>query len=480
MSAGEPGDPARRPPSEATLRRLKEIVGAAGWIDDLAAMEPFVTEERGLYHGTAALVLRPASTAEVSAIVTVCAETDTAIVPQGGNTGLCGGAVPHDDGSEVVLSLARLDRVRHLDVIENTITVEAGCILANVQAAAREADRLFPLSLAAEGTCQIGGNLSTNAGGTAVLRYGSARDLVLGLEVVLPEGSLWVGLSTLRKDNTGYSLRHLFVGAEGTLGIITAATLKLFAKPPHYATAMVGLAEVSAAADLYVHMRERLGDALTAFEVLPRIGMDMVLNQIAGVMDPFAVPHAWYVLVEASGHSGDLAAAFEAALAGALDGGLAGDAVIAHNETQAASLWKVRETLPEAQKGEGASIKHDIAVPIARFAEFIGEASAAVLRIDAGVRIVAFGHLGDGNVHFNLCQPANMARDRFLAQWNVFNRIVHDIAVRLGGSFSAEHGLGQLKRLEARHYKSAVEMALMRSVKRALDPQGIMNPGKVL
>ena len=478
--ADEDHSGAGRPPSRATVQRLKDIVGAGGWIDDAAAMEPFVTEERGLYRGSAALVLRPASAAEVSAIVAVCAATATAIVPQGGNTGLCGGAVPHDDGSEVVLSLARLDRIRDLDVIENAITVEAGCILANVQAAARDADRLFPLSLAAEGTCQIGGNLSTNAGGTAVLRYGTARDLVLGLEVVLPDGRLWDGLSTLRKDNTGYDLRQVFIGAEGTLGIITAATLKLFPKPPHVVTAMVGLADVSPAVDLYVHLRERLGDALTGFEVVPRIGMDMVLNHIAGTSDPFAAPHAWYVLIEASGHGGDLAGACETALAGAVDSGIARDAVIAHSETQAAALWRLRETLPEAQKREGASIKHDIAVPIGRFAEFITEASAAVARQDADVRVVAFGHLGDGNVHFNLSQPSDREPRDFLAEWSAFNRLVHDIAVRMGGSFSAEHGLGQLKRGEAARYKSPLELELMRSVKDALDPLGIMNPGKVL
>lgn len=471
---------AARPPSPTTLDRLKDIVGPRGWIDDPAAMEPFVTEERGLYHGTAALVLRPASAAEVSALVAVCAETATAIVPQGGNTGLCGGAVPHDGGHEVVLSLARLNRIRALDTVENTMTVEAGCILANVQAAAREANRLFPLSLASEGSCQIGGNLSTNAGGTAVLRYGSARDLVLGLEVVLPDGRLWEGLSTLRKDNTGYALRHLFIGAEGTLGIITAATLKLFPKPPYVVTAMAGLQSMAAAVDLYGHLRDALGDAVTAIEVFPRIGMDMVLNHIAGTSNPLAAPHEWYVLAEASGHHGGLNSAFEEALSDAIERGLADDVVVAQNETQAASLWKPRETLPEAQKHEGASIKHDVAVPIARFAEFVSEASAAVRKKRADVRVVAFGHLGDGNVHFNLTQPTNMERPEFLAEWRDFNRIVHDIAVSMGGSFSAEHGLGQLKSGEAAHYKSAVELDLMRTVKDALDPQGIMNPGKVL
>jgi D-lactate dehydrogenase (cytochrome) len=468
---------ARRPPSPATLQRLKDIVGPRGWIDDAAAMGPFVTEDRGLYHGVAAAVLRPDSPAQVAALVEVCADTGTAIVPQGGNTGLCGGAVPHDDGTEVVLSLARLNRIRVLDEIENTMTVEAGCVLANIQTAAREANRLFPLSLASEGTCQIGGNLSTNAGGTAVLRYGSARDLVLGLEVVLPDGRLWEGLSGLRKDNTGYALRHLFMGAEGTLGIITAATLKLFAKPAHVATAFVGVPDVATAIDLYGHLREHLGDTVTAFEVIPRIGLEMVLKHIAATSDPLAEPHKWYVLAEASGHDGD---AFEAALAGAPDSGIAADAAVAQSQTQAAALWKLRETLPEAQKFEGASIKHDVAVPVACYGEFITEASAAVIKKRAGVRVVAFGHLGDGNVHLNLSQPSDMDGAEFLAEWSDFNRIVHDIAVGMGGSFSAEHGLGQLKRGEAALYKPAVEIELMRSIKAALDPQGIMNPGKVL
>jgi FAD/FMN-containing dehydrogenase len=473
---------AAKPVPSAVLERIREIVGPEGWISDAGAMHPYLVDRRELYHGRAPMVVRPASTDEVSRVVGVCAESATAIVPQGGNTGLCGGAVPHDDGSEIVLSLSRMERVREVDAVNDTITVEAGCILADVQAAAAEADRLFPLSLGAEGSCRIGGNLSTNAGGTAVLRYGTARDLVLGLEVVLADGRVWDGLRALRKDNTGYDLKQLFLGAEGTLGIITAAVLKLFPRPREVQVAFAGLASAADAVALFSRARAAAGDAVTGFELLPRIGLEFVLAHIPGSRDPLAAPHPWYVLVELSGPgAGDgLGALLEEFLAAAADDGLLQDAAIAASEAQARALWRLREDLAEAQVPEGASIKHDISVPLPRIPEFIARAAKATTRAIPGSRPIAFGHIGDGNVHFNLSQPPGADRGAFLAEWSRINRMVHDLAAELGGSISAEHGLGQLKREEILRYKSAVEMELMRTLKRALDPKGIMNPGKVV
>jgi FAD/FMN-containing dehydrogenase len=470
-------------PLDQTLRdRLADIVGQAACITDQAAMAPYLHEERGLYHGSTAMVLRPGSTAEVAKIVELCAAANIPIVPQGGNTGLCGGAVARADANEVILSLGRMNKVRAIDPMNFTITVEAGCILSDVQDAADEQGCLFPLSLAAEGSCQIGGNLATNAGGINVLRYGNARDLVLGLEVVLPDGRIWNGLRALGKDNTGYALRHLFVGAEGTLGIITAAVLKLFPRPTETATALCALTNLEDTSKLLNRARALSGDAVTAFELIPRIGLEMCVKHIAGAVDPFSAPHLWYVLMEFSTSRPDVTvrSSFDALLEVAFEEGIIADAVIAESGEQEKSLWRLRESLPEAQKHEGGSIKHDISVPVSSVPAFIAEGTAALAKHFPGVRPVPFGHLGDGNIHFNISQPIGADKDAYLARWEEMNRVVHDIVVRMEGSFSAEHGIGLLKVGEMNHYKDPVELDLMRRVKQAIDPRNLMNPGKVV
>ncbi len=465
-----------------TLDRIKDAVGPGGFIADPADMAPYLREERGLYRGAARLVVRPRSTDEVASVVRLCAEAGLPIYPQGGNTGLCGGAVPDEDGRGIVLSLARMNRVRALDAANFTITVEAGAILAAVQRAASEADRLFPLSLGAEGTCQIGGNLSTNAGGIAVLRYGNMRDLTLGLEVVLPDGTVWDGLRALRKDNTGYDLKQLFIGSEGTLGIITAATLKLFPRPREIETAFLGLARVADAMTLFANARAATGDQLTAFELIPRIGLDIAMAHIPGVNDPLARPHAWYVLMELSSsqEGRGLRQALDDLLASSLEGSLIEDGTIAESQAQAKALWRIREAMVEAQKHIGAGVKHDISVPVSKVAEFILKASGEVASRYPGIRTIAFGHVGDGNIHFNLAQPVSSAPAAFLAETGALNRIVHDIAAGFAGSISAEHGIGRLKRDELPRYKPEPALDLMRRIKHALDPHGIMNPGKVI
>ena len=445
-------------------------------------MAPYLHEERGLYHGKAALVLRPGATEEVAQIVTACAAAGLPIVPQGGNTGLCGGAAPHEDASEVILSLGRMNKVRAVDPMNFTITVEAGCILADVQKAAEEHGCLFPLSLAAEGSCQIGGNLATNAGGINVLRYGNARDLVLGLEVVLPDGRIWNGLRALGKDNTGYALRHLFVGSEGTLGIITAAVLKLFPRPTEVATALCALEKLEDATTLLNRARALSGDAVTAFELIPRIGLEMCAKHIAGVTDPFSEPHPWYILTEFSSSRPDVSVrgSFDALLETAFTEGIIVDAVIAESGERQKALWRIRESLSEAQKHEGGSIKHDISVPVSRVPQFISEGMAAIAKHFPGARPVPVGHLGDGNIHFNISQPVGADKAGYLARWEEMNRVVHDIVVGMEGSISAEHGIGQLKVEEMKHYKDPVELDLMRRLKRAIDPANLMNPGKVV
>jgi len=475
-------DTALKPASPELLAQLAAVVGPKGWIADAADMAPYLADWRGLYHGQAAAVLRPATTAEVSRIVRLCAEARVGIVPQGGNTGLVGGSVPGEQGGEVLVNLGRMNRVRALDALDHSITVEAGCILAEVQQAADEADRLFPLSLGAEGRCQIGGNLSTNAGGTAVLRYGTTRELVLGLEVVLPDGQVWDGLRALRKDNTGYDLKQLFIGAEGTLGIITAAVLKLFPKPRETATAFAALPDLDAAVDLFARFRAASSDLVTSFELIPGSGLDLALKHVAGTVDPLSARHAQYLLIElASGtEGGGLADLVERTLAAGLEAGTVLDATLARNAAQAAALWRVREAMVEAQRLEGASIKHDVSVPVSAIPAFVARASKAVERAVPGVRPIAFGHVGDGNVHFNLTQPEGMDGQSFLARWGELSRIVHDIVADFGGSISAEHGLGRLKCHEILRYRSPVEIELMRTLKRALDPHGIMNPGKVV
>ena len=468
--------------SPSALAEIKAAVGAKGWSDDPAELDRHLVDERRLFRGRTPLLVRPASTEEVAAVLRICHRDRIPVVPQGGNTGLVGGAVPHEHGGEILLSLARMSRIRELDPLNYTMTAEAGCILADLQQAAAEADRLFPLSLGAEGSCMIGGNLSTNAGGVGVLRYGNARELSLGLEVVLPDGRVWDGLTALRKDNTGYDLKQIFIGAEGTLGVITAAVLKLFPRPREVVTAFVAVQAPQAATELLAHLRTDSGDQLSAFELVPRLGLEMDIAYLPGIVEPLGQRYEHYVLLEFS--TADAAANLreraEALLAAALEQGLLLDATIAASGAQAKALWRIREGIPEAQKIEGGGIKHDVAVPVSRVAQFIAEAKAACEAIDPRVRVLAFGHVGDGNVHFNLCRPLDVEGTVFQARWEEFNRVVHDIVIRMGGSISAEHGIGRLKRAEFHRHASAVELDMMRAIKKALDPHGLMNPGKLL
>ncbi len=468
--------------SVEALARIRKAVGPKGWSDDPAVLAPLLRDQRGLFVGRTPLLVRPANTAEVAAVVGICAEYGIAVVPQGGNTGLCGGATPHEHGGEILLNMGRMNRIRALDPANYTITVEAGCVLADIQSAAETVDRLFPLSLGAEGSCQIGGNISTNAGGVAVLHYGNMRDLVLGMEAVLPDGQVWNGLRALRKDNTGYDLKQVFIGAEGTLGIVTAAVLKLFPLPKDVQTAFVAIRDLDSAIDLLAAAREASGDAVTSIELIPRLSLEFAIRHVAGVTDPLGQAHENYLLVEFSGTrpDGGMQANMAAFLEGAFAAGLILDAAIASSGTQRDALWRIREAIVEAQKFEGGSIKHDIAVPVNKSPEFIRRAVAAVTAAMPGIRPLPFGHVGDGNIHFNLSQPPGMDKDEFMARWGEMNRIVHDIVADLDGSISAEHGLGRLKREEIAHYKSALELATMRKVKAALDPRGIMNPGKVV
>lgn len=456
--------------------QLAQIVGATNVLTEPADIAPFVTDWRGRYRGAALCVVRPADTAEVAAVVRACAAANTPIVPQGGNTSLCGAATPDGEGRAVLLSLTRLRHILAVDAQNNTITVEAGCTLAAVQEAARAVDRLFPLALASEGTCQIGGNLSTNAGGVQVLRYGNTRELTLGLEVVLPSGEIWDGRRGLRKDNTGYDLKQLFIGAEGTLGIITAAVLKLFPLAKSQTTCWLNVASPAAAVELLNAAKTAFDAQLTAFELVSETALGLVLKNIPERRRPAAIS-PWYVLAEFSDAP---LAAVEDWLAGMLESARIADAVLAQNETQAAQLWALRENISEAQKIEGISIKHDIAVPVSAIPEFLARADAALAQEFPGIRVVAFGHVGDGNLHYNLSQADAQENPAFIASQTQVNRIVHDIVNALNGSISAEHGIGQLKRAELLRYKSPSEMQLMRSIKRAIDPQGLMNPGKIL
>ena len=463
------------------LATLKAIVGEANVLTSDADVAPYVTDWRGRYRGSARAVVRPSTTADVAAVVRCCAEHGAPVVPQGGNTGLCGGATPREDSGDVVVSLSRLTRVRALDAGNATLTVEAGMPLARVQQAADDAGLLFPLSLAAEGSCTIGGNLATNAGGTAVLRYGNARELVLGLEVVLADGRIWDGLKGLRKDNTGYDIKQLFLGSEGTLGIITAAVLKLFPKPRTSATALAALADVDAAIALLGLLREALGDRLTGFELISGECIALTRKQFPALPDPLP-GYPWYALAQADDPAADspLAVQMEAALAAAVEQHVAGDAAIAQSAAQAAELWALREHIPEAQRLEGANIKHDISLPVSRIPAFLADAQVALGSALRGVRYVVFGHLGDGNLHYNLAAPPGTPAAAFLGEAARANRIVYDSVARLGGSFSAEHGIGQMKRSELLRYKSAVEVELMQRIKRALDPDALLNPGKVV
>jgi FAD/FMN-containing dehydrogenase len=457
-----------------TLQKpLADIVGAAHVLTAPADTKPYFTDWRRQFSGNAECVVRPASTDEVSRIVTLCARESVAVVPQGGNTGLVGGSVPGGKVREIVLSLSRMNRVRNLDALDDTITVEAGCVLAVVQAAATAAGRLFPVSLAAEGSCQIGGNLSTNAGGVNVLRYGMARDQVLGLEVVLPDGRIWNGLRSLRKDNTGYDLKQLFLGAEGTLGVITAAVLRLYPKPSATATAWIAVESPRAAVELLSKLRERLGGLLSAFELISRNCLEAVLAHAPGTQDPLASAHPWYVLAELadSGEQAVLRERVERALFECAEQGALQDAALAQSDSQAKSLWRIRELIPEAQF---SNVKHDVSVAVSKTPELIALAEKALRAAFPEVHPYIFGHVGDGNLHYNV------GPESLMPQRAAVNRIIYDAVSALGGSISAEHGLGQLKREEIRAHKSPLEMELMRALKNALDPKGLMNPGKVL
>ena len=458
------------------LNRLAAVVGEAHAIRNAAEMDGYMREWRQIWTGRSPLVLRPGSTEEVSRILTIANETRTAIVPQGGNTGLCGGQIPTDAGNEVVLSLDRMTRILDVDPADNTITVEAGAVLKSVQDAADAVDRLFPLSLASEGSCRIGGNLSTNAGGLNVIAYGNTRDLCLGLEVVLADGRIWNGLKRLRKDNTGYDLRDLFIGAEGTLGIITAAVMKLVPKPKSRETAFIAVPSPQAAVDLLSLAQDMSGNRVVGFELIAEIALQFSIRH-AGVRHPLAEASPWYVLAELSDPvPGAMMAIFEAAMAR----GLVTDAALAQSDAQRHDFWTARELISESQKPEGGSIKHDVAVPVSKVPQFLVEADAAVSRLVPGARFVSFGHLGDGNIHYNISQPVGMDKARFLDMWNEMNDVVFEVVGRFNGSISAEHGIGRLKAHRMPDIKSPVELDMMRGLKRMLDPNSILNPGRVL
>jgi FAD/FMN-containing dehydrogenase len=462
--------------------RLIGILGREGLMLAAADMAPFLVDHRQLYHGRALAVASPRTVEQVSRLLAWCNDERIAVVAQGGNTGYCGGATPDESGSEIVLSLRRLARVRSVDALNYSLLAEAGCTLHEVRAAAEAAARLFPLSLGSEGSCQIGGNLSTNAGGLSVLRYGMMRDLVLGLEVVLADGRVLPCAQALRKDNTGYDVKSLFVGAEGTLGIITAANLKLFPQIRSSATAFVALTDVAAAVALLSELRAASGDQVSSFELIPRIAVELAVRHIPQVTDPLEHAHPWYVLCElASAEEGAvLSAVLERALGDALERGSILDAAIAQNERQRQGLWRLRENIPEAQRRDGASLKHDLSLPITVLAQFVQRAAAWLAANVPEGRLVAYGHVGDGNLHFNLNQAPGADRTQFLAREATVKRALHDLVHDLGGSFSAEHGIGQLKIEELARYAPPVELDVMRAIKRALDPRGILNPGKVL
>ena len=474
-----PAEPQLNTPSAETLQAFARIVGEKYALTVAGDQERYLHELRKLYIGKTPLVLRPGSTEEVSRIMALAYETGTSVVPQGGNTGLVGGQIPF--GAEILLSLERLNRVRSVDPRSNSMIAEAGVTLAAAQKAAEEARRLFPLSIASEGSAQIGGNLSTNAGGLQVLAYGNARSLVLGLEVVLADGRVWNGLRALRKDNTGYDLRDLFIGAEGTLGVITAAVLKLVPAPKSKATAFVGLSGLEEVARFFDLAHEMGAGELTGFELMPRIGIEFVLRHAEGTRDPLAGSHPWYALIEFSSLRADAAqTTIEAILLEGVEQGIVADAVLAASLTQAADFWRLREMLSEVQLYEGGSIKNDVSVPVAAQPAFIARAIDAVTALVPGCRPVPFGHYGDGNVHFNISQPVGADKDAYLARWDEMTAAVNAIVLELGGSVSAEHGIGRLKRDLLREVKSPVEIELMRKIKQAFDPKGILNPGKVI
>jgi FAD/FMN-containing dehydrogenase len=463
-------------PSEDTLARFAAVVGSKHAIRDVQEMDGYMREWRAIWHGRSPMVLRPGTTEEVSRILAIANETRTAIVPQSGNTGLCGGQTPTDEGHEVLLSLDRMSRIINADPQDNTITVEAGAILKSVQDAAVAVDRLFPLSLASEGSCRIGGNLSTNAGGLNVIAYGNTRDLCLGLEVVLADGRIWNGLKRLRKDNTGYDLRNIFIGAEGTLGIITGAVMKLYPKPKSYETAFIAVPDSQAAVDLLSLAQEMSGNRVVAFELIVDLALQFTIRHM-GVRNPLASASPWYVLAELSdptpGSMGSL-------LEEAMTRGIVSDAAVAQSGGQRDELWTIRELISESQKFEGGSIKHDVSVAVSQVPQFLKEADAALTRFMPGARFVSFGHLGDGNIHYNVSQPPGMDKQVYLDSWNAMNDVVFDVVLKLGGSISAEHGIGRLKAHRMRKIKQPVELEMMRGLKQMLDPNNILSPGRVL
>jgi FAD/FMN-containing dehydrogenase len=466
----------------AAVDRIRRAIGSSACLTNPGAIEPFLVDFRAIYRGATPLVVCPGSTADVAVVLSVCEELGVGVVPHGGNTGYCGGATPSERGDEIVLSLKRMNRIREVDADNFSITVDAGCLLADVRAAAEAADRFFPLSLGSEGSCQVGGNLSTNAGGLNAIRYGVTRDLVLGVEAVLAGGRIIDGLTSLRKDNTGYDLRHLLIGSEGTLGVITAASLKLFPRPRTVETAFVAVPDPAASVQLLARLRTATGDAVTSFELLPRIAVEFTTRHIPGVTDPLQRPYEWYVLCEVATPRADpaLRGILETALEQSMTDGVVQDAVLAESLAQRNALWKLRESVPEGQRAEGASIKHDVSVPIAALPAFMAEAAAAVLAIAPTGRLVTYGHVGDGNLHFNVSEPLGGDRAAFMAHEHAVQAAVYELVHRFRGSISAEHGIGRLKREDLARFKDHVDLEVMRAIKRALDPRGIMNPGKLL
>lgn len=460
------------------IDELKSIVGAGGWTTDESALEPHLTEWREIWIGKTLIMVSPKSTDEVAAIVRACRRAGIAVVPQGGNTGLCGGAIPDGSGEQVLLSLSRMNRIRSVSPNDYSIVVDAGCTLASIQDAAQDSGLFFPLSLAAEGSCQIGGNLSTNAGGINVLRYGTARAQALGLEVVLSDGTIWDGLRSLRKDAAGYDLKQLFIGAEGTLGVITGASLRLYPAVKHSQTALIALGSPDDAVALLAELRQQISDQIQAFELIPERAIRYVLRHIPATRFPLQPASPWYVLLESTNNEG--AEQLEQQLMSSLESGLIIDAVVAKNKSEASDLWRIRHSISEAQKREGASLKHDISVPVGSVGRFIAAADAAVAEFLPGIRVVAFGHVGDGNIHYNLSQPKDSDPDNFLNARETLATVIYDVVERFSGSISAEHGIGQAKKEHLEHYRGEIEVGMMRTIKAALDPDNIMNPGKVI
>jgi FAD/FMN-containing dehydrogenase len=467
---------------KTALEKIKGLLGPNGALEAPSEMAPYLTDWRGRHTGKALLIALPKTTAETAKLVRICFEAGIPMVPQGGNTGLVEGGVPGTSGKEIVVSLRRMNCILNVDPVQNTAIVEAGVVLAALQTAAEEKDRLFPLSLGAEGSCQVGGNIATNAGGIHVLRFGPMRELVLGLEAVLPDGRVWNGLSALRKDNTGYDLKQLFIGSEGTLGIITRAVLRLYPRPKTVVLAASALADPAAALALFNFLQTHFGDRLSAFEIFPKPALEMVLRHIPGTRNPFAEMPAWVALAELwdTAENPGLTQAYEQALSDASGLNLITDAVIAASEAQRHDLWKLREAIAEAQKQDGDGIKHDVSVPVGKIPEFIARADAAVERIAPGFKRIAFGHMGDGNIHYDPCPPEGAAAEAFRKLAPKVSRAVNDIVADLQGSISAEHGIGAARRAELKRYKSKTDLALFRAVKAAFDPKGLMNPGKLI